>query len=133
MPQLQNLVLTDRAATPVAHTFTPRDVVANVGTVEESTGVKVGDKAFSISVRKTPGNGRYKVTIKLAVPTVVNETINGVTVATVSHTAYVDAVFTFDPKSTTQERKDVVGMFQSAFDPSKVLVNDAVIGLQGIY
>jgi len=83
MPQLQNLVLTDRAATPVAHTFTPRDVVANVGTVEESTGVKIGDKTFSISCRKA-ANGRSKVTMKLAVPVVVNETINGVTVPTVS-------------------------------------------------
>lgn len=132
MPQLQNLVLTDRAATPVAHTFTPRDIVANVGTVEESTGVKIGDKSFSISNRKT-ANGRSKVTMKLAVPVVVNETINGVTIPTVSHVAYVDAVFSFDPKSSTQERKDVVGMFQSSLDPSKVLVNDTLIGLQGVY
>lgn len=132
MPQLQNLVLTDRAATPVAHTFTPRDIVANVGTVEESTGVKIGDKSFSISNRKT-ANGRSKVTMKLAVPVVVNETINGVTVPSVSHVAYVDAVFSFDPKSSTQERKDIVGMFQSSLDPSKVLVNDTLIGLQGVY
>jgi len=132
MPQLQNLVLTDRAATPVAHTFTPRDIVANVGTVEESTGVKIGDKSFSISNRKT-ANGRSKVTMKLAVPVVVNETINGVTIPSVSHVAYVDAVFSFDPKSSTQERKDVVGMFQSSLDPSKVLVNDTLIGLQGVY
>ena len=59
MPQLQNLVLTDRAAPPVAHTFTPRDIRGNVGTVEESTGVKVGDKAFSISVRETTPKGKF--------------------------------------------------------------------------
>lgn len=132
MPQLQNLVLTDRATTPVNHTFTPRDVVGNVGTVEESTGVKVGDKTFSISVRKT-ANGRNRVTIKFAVPVVVDETINGVTVPTVARTSYVTAEFTYDPTASTQERKDVVGMFQSAFDSSKALVNDAVVGLQGIY
>lgn len=133
MPQLQNLVLTDRATpSAVDHTFTPRDVIANVGTVEESTGVKVGDKTFSISVRKTP-NGKSKVTIKLVVPTVVNETINGVTVPAVARTAFVETTFTFDPTSTTQERNDVVGMFQSAFGTGKTLVNDAVVGLQGIY
>ncbi|DAD51313.1 coat protein [ssRNA phage Gephyllon.4_22] len=132
MPQLQNLVLTDRAATPVAHTFVPRDVEANVGTVEESTGVKIGDKSFSISKRQTP-NGKHRVQVKLVVPVVVNETINGVTVPSVAYTSYVDASFTFDPKSSTQDRKDVVGMFQSAFDSSKVLVNDTVVGLQGIY
>lgn len=132
MPQLQNLVLTDRAATPVAHTFVPRDVVANVGTVEESTGVKIGDKTFSISVRKTASN-RSVVKIKLVIPVVVNETINGVTVPTVAYTSYADVEFRFDPKSSTQDRKDIVGMLQSCFDPSKLLVNDAVVGLQGIY
>lgn len=133
MPQLQNLVLTDRAATPVAHTFVPRDVVANVGTVEESTGVKIGDKTFSISVRKAPESGKNRVQVKMAVPVVVNETINGVTVPSVAYVSYVDATFTFDPRSSTQDRKDVVGMFQSAFDPTKLLVNDAVVGLQGIF
>lgn len=132
MPQLQNLVLTDRAATPVAHTFTPRDVVANVGTVEESTGVKVGDKLFSVSVRKTP-NGKSRVTLKLVIPVVVNELINGVTVPTVARTSYAETTFTFDPTSSTQERDDMVGMFQSCFDKSQTLVNDAVVGLQGIY
>lgn len=132
MPQLQNLVLTDRAATPVAHTFVPRDVVANVGTVEESTGVKIGDKTFSISARKAP-SGKNRVQMKLAIPVVVNETINGVTVPTVAYTSYVDCTFTFDPKSSTQDRKDIVGMFQSSFDPAKLLVNDCVVGLQGIY
>lgn len=132
MPQLQNLVLTDRAATPVAHTFVPRDVAANVGTVEESTGVKIGDKSFSISKRQTP-NGKHRVQMKLTIPVVVNETINGVVNPAVAYTSYVDATFTFDPKSTTQDRKDVVGMFQSALDPSKVLVNDTVIGLQGVF
>lgn len=132
MPQLQNLVLTDRATTPVNHTFTPRDVVANVGTVEESTGVKIGDKLFSISVRKTP-NGRHRVALRLSIPVVVDETINGVVTPVVARTSFANVEFTFDPTSSTQERKDMVGMLQSAFDPSKLLVNDAVIGLQGIY
>lgn len=132
MPQLQNLVLTDREGTPVAHTFAPRDVVANVGTVQESTGVKIGDKTYSISVRKTP-NGKYKGTVKFVVPVVVNETINGVTVPAVARTSYVEATFTFDAMSTTQERKNVVGMFQSSFDATKVLVNDTLVNLEGVY
>lgn len=131
MPQLQNLVLTDRATTPVAHTYTPRDVVANVGTVEETSGVKVGTPTFGISLRKA--NTRYKATIKFAVPVVVNETINGVTVPTVARTGYADLEFTFEAASTLQERKDLVGMLMSALDPSKVLVNDVVVGLQGVY
>lgn len=132
MPQLQNLVLTDRAATPVAHTFTPRDVIANVGTVEETDGTLVGAKTLSISLRKL-SDGRARITMKEVFPVVVTETINGVTVPAVARSAYIDTTITFDPKSTTQERKDAIGMHQSAFDPSKVLVNDVVIGLQGVY
>lgn len=134
MPQLQNLVLTDRASTPVAHTFTPQDVVANVGTVVESTGVPVGNNQFSISLKKPGASGsRFKATIKLALPTVATQVINGVSTPVVVRTAYADLTFTFDATSTLQERKDIVGMLMSALDPSKVLVNDVVTNLQGVY
>jgi len=133
MPQLQNLVLTDRATTPVAHTFVPRDISANVGTVVESTGVPVGNNRFSISLRQTPTNGRYKATIQLAMPIVATQVINGISTPVVQRTAYADLSFTFDSTSTLQERKDIVGMMMSALDPTKTLVNDVVTALQGVY
>lgn len=133
MPQLQNLVLKDRAATPVDHTFTPLEVKGGVATVVETAGVPIGDKRFSVSLSKTPQNNRYKTTIKMVVPVVADETVNGVTRPTVVRTSYVDATFTFDNTSTLQERKDVVGMFASSLEPTKVLVNDSVVLLQGIY
>jgi hypothetical protein len=40
---------------------------------------------------------------------------------------------TFDATSTELERNNVIGMLQSALDPSKTLVNDALIKLQGVY
>lgn len=132
MPQLQNLVLTDRATTPANLTFVPRDIVSNVGTVEHTTGVKIGGATYSIATRRTP-NGKYKVTVKFVVPVVVEEQINGVNVPVVARTSYVDTTFTFDASSSEQERDDVVGMYASSFDPSKVLVNDAIVKLQGIY
>lgn len=139
MAQLQNLVLTDRAGTPVNHTFTPRDVTnvggkTNVGTVQESTGVKIGDKTYSISIRETgPNRDKYRVQIKFVVPVVVNETINGVVVPKVARTSYVDATFTFDAMSSQQERDDVVGMFASSLDASKVLVDSTLVDLEGVY
>lgn len=132
MPQLQNLVLTDRAATPVAHTFVPLDIKNGVGTVIESTGVPIGDKRFSVSLSKSSTN-RYKAVLRMVVPTVVTETINGVTRPVIIRTAYADCTFTFDPESTEQERKDVVGQLMTALDPTKVLVNDTVVKLQGVY
>lgn len=131
MPQLQNLVLTDREATPVNHTFTPRDIVSNVGAVVESSGVPVGDNRFTISLRQV--NNRYKATIQLSVPVVQNQTVNGITTPVVVRTAFTDLTFTFDAQSTTQERTNFVGMLQSAMATNKALFHDTVVGLQGVY
>lgn len=133
MPQLQTTVLTDRSTpTPVNHTFVPRDIVGNVGTVTESSGVPVGNSNLSVSLRKTP-SGKFKGVVHLAAPVVQTETINGVGRPTVVRTAYASCEFTFDESSTEQERKDLVGMFASALDSSKTLVNDTLIKLQGVY
>lgn len=132
MPQLSNLVLTDRATTPVNHTYTPVNIEANgVGILAESTGVPVGDARFTLQNRRA--NGRFKVQLKLSVPVVQTQTINGISTPVVVRTAYVDATFTFDSTSTEQERKDVVGLFQSSLDSSKTVVNDTLVKLQGVY
>lgn len=131
MPQLQNLVLADRAATPVNHTFSPLEINNGVATVVESAGVPIGDKRFSIALNKTSTN-RYKATVKFVVPIVQDEVLNGITRPTVVRT-YIDATFTFDNTSTEQERKDAVGMFADSLAASKVLVNDTIVKLQGIY
>nr|UJQ85078.1 MAG: coat protein [Leviviridae sp.] len=133
MPQLQTLVLKDRAATPANHTFAPRDITNNVGKVVESSGVPVGEKTYTVSVRQTPENGRFRVQLRMAVPVVQNQDIGGIMNPIVTRTAYVDATFTFDRTSTEQERKDIVGMFQDSLDPSKALVNGALINLEGVY
>lgn len=132
MPQLQNLVLTDRASTPVAHTFTPSGMVGNVGTVVEYTGTPIGDNRFAISSRRT-AEGRYKTVLKGTFPIVQNQTVNGIVSPVVVRTAYAEITFSFDSTSTEQERKDAVGMMQSSLDASKVLVNDTVVKTNGVY
>lgn len=132
MPSLQNAVLTDRSATPVNHTFVPRDIVNNVGTVVASTGVPLADKRFTASLNRTT-TGNYKAKLQLAIPIVENSVVNGVTIPVVTRTAYADLQFTFSSTSTEQERKDIVGMLQSALAPSQILINDTVVKLQGVY
>lgn len=132
MPQLQSLVLTDRTpTTAVDHTFAPRDIKSGVGAVVESTGVPIGDKRFTVSLRQV--NNRYKAQMQLAVPVVQTQTINGIDTPAVVRTAYADLTFTFDATSTEQERNDIVGMLASALGTSKTLVNDTVVKLQGVY
>lgn len=132
MPQLQNIVLTDRAATPVNHTYTPRDIVNGVAEVVESTGVPIGDNRFTVSLKET-AQGRFKGVLKGQFPIVQNQTINGVTTPVVVRTSYCTVEFSFDKSSTEQERKDCVGLMQSSLDASKTLVNDSIVKLQGVY
>lgn len=133
MAQLQNLVLTDRAATPVNHTFVPEKIEGAVASVVESSGIPIGNNRVSISISRTKDNGRYKPSIRFTFPVVQTEIINGVSRPAVVRTAYADLSFTFDPTSTTQERKDVVGMVQSALDASKALTNNTIVNLENVY
>lgn len=132
MPQLQNLVLTDRADTPVNHTFVPRGITGNIGEVVESSGVPIGDSRLTISLNKTSG-ARYKAVLKLEVPVVQTATINGIDTPSVVRKAYAECTFSFDSTSTEQERDDLVGMLASALAADKPLINDTIVKLQGIF
>lgn len=133
MPALISTVLKDRQTTPVDHTFVPREVAGGVGTVEESSGgIPAGSNRLSVSSRKLP-SGKYKAEVRLTVPVVVTETVNGVAVPKVARTSYASATFTFDATSSEAERNNVVGMFADAFGTGKQLVNDTVVKLQAVW
>lgn len=132
MPAKQSVVLTDRAATPVNHTLVPSSGSANgVFTVAKGDGTLVGEKKLSISQRRV--NGKVKTRLLLALPVVLTEVINGVNKPTIVRESYVDATFTFSTASSEQERKDTVGMFMSALDPTKVLINDSLVKGEAVY
>ena len=131
MPQIANLVLKDRAATPVNHTFVPRDIVGGVATLVESTGVPIGDKRLTISLTRTQA-GRVKAILKGTFPVVQDQTINGITAPVVVRTAYANIEFSFDGTSTEQERKDVVGQMSDAL-LATAWTNDTLTKLQAVY
>lgn len=132
MPNIQNLVLKDRATTPVDHTFTPQNVIDGVGVVAESTGVKIGDSTFSVSSKKS-ANGRYNAKLKLQVPVLENAIVNGVTVPTIVRVAYASVDFSYAGTSTTAERNNLVGMLQDSLAKTKTLVDKAIVDLEGVY
>lgn len=133
MPQLQNVILTDRTpVTPVNLTFVPRGIDGNdVGTVVNNSGVPIGEKRLTVSVKKK--SSRYNAQVRLILPVVVTETINGVSRPVVVRTAYINVDATFDERSTEQERTDAVGLMASALGTGKVLVNDALVKLESVY
>lgn len=131
MPQAGNVVLADRAATPVNHTFSPRSIGGEVALFVEPAAAAIGEKKLTCSTRKT--GSRYKVRVVLANPILVNETINGVSVPSVQRTAYADVTFTFEETSSLQERKDTVGMFANALLASQTVLDPFLTNLEGIW
>jgi len=127
-----NLVVNDRAGTPVAHTYTPDGDDANgIHIFSEKTSVPAGNARYTIGLRQT--NGKYRSSIKLQVPVVATQTINGVSSPVVIRTAFAEVNFTFDAYSSEQERADCVGMLYNSLAAAQTQINDLVVKLSDIY
>lgn len=127
-----NIILTDRAGTPVAHTYTPDGDDANgVHVFSEKTGVPAGNPRFTAFLKKQ--GSTYRPSLKLTVPIVQTQTINGVASPVIVRTGIVDVNFTFDQLSTDQERKDIVGMIASSLPAAQTMINDMIVNLSDIY
>lgn len=127
-----NLVINDRAATPVAHTFTPDgDDLQGVHVFSEKTTVPAGNPRFTASLRQS--GGKYRSTLRFQIPVVQTQTINGVSSPVVVRTAFVELNATFDALSSEQERKDAIGFIQNTLAPAQTQINDLLVGLSDIY
>lgn len=133
MPSIQSLVITDRQGTPVNHTLLPvgeKDGKANLA-LADASGAVLTEKRFSIQAKR--GNGRTRVEMKLEIPVIVTETINGVSSPKVARKSLVDCAFIFSDESTQAERNDVVGMFASALATNKPLTNDVLVKGEAVW
>ncbi|UUW21184.1 MAG: coat protein [Sanya fiers-like virus 4] len=127
-----NLVLKDRAATPVNHTFTPDGTDANgVHIFSEKVGVPAGYPRFTARLNRT--SEKFRATLKLAVPITQTQVINGVSAPVIVRTSYAEVNFTFDALSTDQERKDAVGMIADSLLATQTQINDMIVNLSDIY
>lgn len=131
MAQAASITVNDRQATPVAHTFAPRQVAPGSALFVESASVPIGEK--SLIVRTAKKGTRYTTRITFAVPVLVTETVNGVAVPTVPRSSFVDCTFRFDDTSTLQERKDTVGMFYNMLAATQTVIDGSVTNLEGIW
>lgn len=135
MAAFQNVTLTDRASTPVNHIFVPngyeaKDVAAFIESA--SGGVPEGSSRLTASVRKTPA-GNYKVALKLDVPVLVTEVVNGVSINKIDSIDRAEVTFTYSGKSTTARRNNVAGMTESALKSTQALLNDLIVNLNPAY
>lgn len=127
-----NLVINDRAGTPVAHTYSPDGSDTNgVHLFSEKVGVPAGYARYTASLRRT--QGKFKAALKLAVPVTQTQTINGVSNPVIVRTAYAEVSLTFDALSSAQERADVVGLLANSLATSQSQINDMIVNLSDIY
>lgn len=127
-----NLVLKDRASPVVNHTYTPDgDDVNNVHVFSEKTGIPAGNPTYTIALKKTADT--YRPTIRLKVPVVQTQTINGVSSPVVVRTALVEVNFVFAATSLPQERADAVGLILESLQTEQTQINDLVVNLSDIY
>lgn len=133
MPTLQSLVLTDRKSTPVNYTLQPVARMGDVGIVAaaDSSGASVTEIRLEIAQKRT--QTRMRPRLKLRVPVIVTETVNGVATPKLLREAFFEGSFSFALDSTEAERNDLVGMLASALINTKVLVNDTIVKSQSIY
>ena len=118
MPAVNTIIISDGAATPVAHTFSPQGQDAKgVWWFEQTTpspANPLGAKRISVSLRRSLTNGpslntKAKVVIGLWVPTLetVGNTSGGFPPPpTLSYSQDVRIEFTLPERGTEQERKD---------------------------
>lgn len=132
MAQAATITVNDRATTPVAHSYAPKSPLPDGGMLfAESAAIPKAERQLSIRPRSS--NGKRYVRVILTSPTLVTETVNGVSVPTVPRTVLIDATFRFDETSTEQERADAVGMFANALASSQTVVNSTLVKTEGIW
>lgn len=109
MPIIADYTAADAAATPVTHTFKAIGTEGGVAVwQEQSSAYPIGYWTVRLWHGKPSGNATmYRPRIKLDIPKLVVETINGVSVPKKMFTQSADVSFSLHPDATLQDRKDL--------------------------
>lgn len=139
MPAFGTITVNDGATTPVAHNFAPVEINSN-GVAEyadRSGGIPVGYGIISIGLRKpnSKGNGVYKASVKVLIPTLEQtspSTATGIQPApTVAFTTAVHMDFLLPSRSVLQERKNILAYAKNALAHSTV--SSVIQDLENVY
>lgn len=135
MGAITTITAADAAATPVTHSFEPSRIDGDVAKFTEKTATHAsGYWPLTVSLREpsaSNGSRVYRSQVNLALPILVTETINGVSVPRVAYTMRVNVEFILPNDSTLQNRKDLRKLTVGILDHA--LVKDAIENLNPIY
>lgn len=131
MPALSSLTLAGTGTNTYVYTPSHDEGDVHVFKNKDVNGVPVGDSILTMSLRQTPSG--YKAKLKLVVPVVVTETINGVASPLVARQNWVSSEFFFSDKSTLAERQELIAQWADIFDADQTLIQSVVASLEGLY
>lgn len=116
MPSQIAIVLPDRV--PANHTFVASGVLNGIATwYEKTASVISGYFKLTMSMKfPTKGNEPVRHQLRLVVPTVATETINGVTYQKVTRQSFVSIDVVCAPDSTQNERHDICEYIRKLLD-----------------
>lgn len=134
MSAIANIVVPDAASTPVNHTFTPVSVQGNTARWKEAAAsLPVGYWSLTQELRApVNGNGVYRYTLDLGIPTTKTYTDpGGNSVTVVDYVNRAQVTFLLADRGVLQSRKDIrkllVGILNDA------LAIDQIEGLNNVY
>lgn len=136
MPSIAAITINDGATTPVSHIFAPIDVRDGVGELAErrASGSLIGENKLGLSTRRVSASKRDKSEVRIAVPKVVTETINGVAVDKVVGTSYIRIHADWDQHHTPEERTALKGLVRNAMAATGQDLLDKVFrGVERVY
>lgn len=133
MPARGSITVNDRAATPLAHIFAPRGESNGVHLFSEAGSFPAGERTLTVSKVTSKVTGKTKTKMRIGYPIVVTEVINGISRLKVERTGWAEVLFTHEPLSLAQERKDLVGMVANALLPAVTVLDPVLQGNEDIW
>lgn len=140
MPAIGNIVINDGAATPVAHTFAPVNVVGNKASyADRSGGIPVGYYTLEIVVRppvsNEPSSRQYLAVLRTVTPVLEvtsPSTASGIQPApTVGYKLSAKTEYLMHERSTLQNRKDLNALHKNGL--AHAAWTAAIENLEAIY
>jgi len=112
---ITTIVVPDAAATPVNRTFVPSKIDGDTARwVEKSATHASGYWTYGLTLRdpqSSNGSRVYRAKLDVAVPVLVTEVINGVSIPKVAYTMRANCEFILPQDTTLQNRKDLKKIF----------------------
>lgn len=137
MAQVTSIVINDGATTPVAHTFAPSRVAADLVSYQDrSAGIVAGFNILTIGTRfADKKNGAQKVTVRLALPTLAvtaPTTTTGIQpVPVAAYECFASIEFVLPSPSSVQNRKDLLALVKNLM--ANGAIDNAVVNLDPPY